>query len=196
MTPGKNAGTIAGTMAAIPTIVPGLATASTRLVTGKAFGGRPRHRKGPSKVKRAAAALASLAALAAPGLTSANAQASLTPGARLMNWAESHATGHWYEWGGIGLAYYDCSGLVYRAAGQEGISLPRTTYEMVHSWHLYRVYSPRRGDLAFWGPVGDPYHVEFVTIWHGVTYGARDPGTRVGWHNDQYWMPTAYYRIR
>ena len=37
--------------------------------------------------------------------------------------------------------------------------MPRTTYGMLASSHLYRVYSPRRGDLAFYGSG----HVEFVT---------------------------------
>ena len=113
-------------------------------------------------------------------------------GARILNMAETRA-GDWYSYGGAGPYVFDCSGLVYWASHRLGVNLPRTTYGMLSSSHLYRVYSPRRGDLAFYGSG----HVEFVTMWSHTTFGALHPGTRVGWHRwNAYWHPTMYFRIR
>lgn len=123
-----------------------------------------------------------------------NASASISPGNAMLNWAEVHATGHWYQWGGTGPYGYDCSGLVYSAARADGIALPRTTYAMPGSWHLYRIPVPQaqRGDLLFWGN----YHVEFKTLWWDTSFGAQESGTRIWWHGYRYWYPTAAYRIR
>lgn len=128
------------------------------------------------------------------------ATASQLPGARdwraavAMNWAE-HQAGCWYSWGGTSCAQgFDCSGLVYEAYLHAGIALPRTTYGMLGSWHLVRTYYPHRGDLAFYGSG----HVELVTVWNDVTFGARIPGTQVGWN--PFWpggfAPTMYYYVR
>jgi cell wall-associated NlpC family hydrolase len=96
-------------------------------------------------------------------------------------------------YGGAGPSVFDCSGLVYWASHKLGVNMPRTTYGMLGSSHLYRVSSPRRGDLAFYGTG----HVEFVTTWAHTTFGAQHAGTRVGWHRwNAYWHPTMYFRIR
>ena len=145
---------------------------------------------------RVLAALATLgallAALASPARASAEA-----PGARALDWAEAHALNATYAWGGTGPAY-DCSGIVSVALGHAGVSVPHSTYAMVGSWHLYRVYSPQRGDLAFWGSPSAPYHVEFVTAAPGWTFGAETYGWagRVTWHSDRWFAPSAYYRVR
>jgi hypothetical protein len=79
------------------------------------------------------------------------------------------------------------------AFDHEGYSLPRTTYGMLGSSRIYRIPARdrRQGDLAFYGSG----HVELVTK-HG-TFGAQQPGTRVGWHRpNAYWHPTMYYRVR
>lgn len=111
----------------------------------------------------------------------------------MLDWAETQA-GKPYIWGATGPYGYDCSGLVVAAARHYGLVLPRTTYEMVRSARLVRTYRPVRGDLAFWGPAGAPYHVEFVTVWHGTGFGAMTSGVPVGY--DHWWTsPTAYYRI-
>src|SRR6266567_2808676 len=68
-------------------------------------------------------------------MTVSPANASGSYGGSALNWAEANATGHWYQWGGTG-PNYDCSGLVYKAFLHEGITLPRTTYGMLGSWHL------------------------------------------------------------
>jgi cell wall-associated NlpC family hydrolase len=73
-----------------------------------------------------------------------------------------------------------------------GISLPRTTTEMLASPRLRRIPASqrRRGDLAFYGTG----HVELVTS--GGTFGALDTGTRIGWHHPSvWWHPTMYFRV-
>jgi len=113
-------------------------------------------------------------------------------GNRILDMAETR-TGAWYVYGGAGPSVFDCSGLVYWASHKLGVNMPRTTYGMLASRHLYRVYSPRRGDLALYGSG----HVEFVTTWYHTTFGAQNSGTRVGWHRwNAYWYPTMYFRIR
>jgi cell wall-associated NlpC family hydrolase len=138
----------------------------------------------------------SVGLLWAPALT-AHASTSAIPASRALGWAEANAAGHFYAWGGTGPSY-DCSGLVMEAVGRAyGIWLPHNTTMMVRSWHLVRTWHPSRGSLAFWGAVGNPYHVEFVTSWWETTFGAHDSGSRIGWMNWHYWIaPSAYYDIR
>jgi cell wall-associated NlpC family hydrolase len=113
-------------------------------------------------------------------------------GNRILDMAETRA-GDWYSYGSAGPSFFDCSGLVYWASHRLGVNMPRTTYGMLSSSLLYRVSSPRRGDLAFYGTG----HVEFVTTWYHTTFGAQHSGTRVGWHRwNAYWYPTMYFRIR
>jgi peptidoglycan DL-endopeptidase CwlO len=99
-----------------------------------------------------------------------------------------------YVWGATGPYGFDCSGLVYAAYRAAGLRLPRTTYEMLDSWHLVPIpkWRARRGDLAFFGSG----HVELYD-WGPWTYGAADTGTFVGFHRmNPYWHPTMYFRIR
>jgi cell wall-associated NlpC family hydrolase len=63
--------------------------------------------------------------------------------------------GIYYQWGGTGNPGYDCSGLVQAAWRSAGISLPRTTYEMVDDTsNMYRVPAIlsdlEPGDLIFY----------------------------------------------
>ncbi|HEV2172901.1 MAG TPA: NlpC/P60 family protein [Nitrospira sp.] len=118
-----------------------------------------------------------------------------TLGERVLDIAETR-TGDPYSYGSAGPSAFDCSGLVYWAAAQLGISLPRTTFTMIYSHHLRRVWGhPQRGWIAFWGPIEAPYHVEIMTIWPDTSYGARDWGEPVGWHSDRYFAPSAYYEL-
>lgn len=123
----------------------------------------------------------------------------VSPGNRMLNWAETQR-GAPYRWGGTGpyWAGYDCSGLVWAAARRIHIWLPRTTYDMISSWHLVRTYHPHRGDLAFFGPVWAPYHVEFVTALYDTTFGEHDWGQTAGWARywPPWWAPSSFYRIR
>ncbi len=112
-----------------------------------------------------------------------------------MNWAITQR-GKPYIWGGTGPYGYDCSGLVYAAFRRAGLTLPRTTYAMVWSWHLVRTWHPVRGNLAFWGPVGAPYHVEWVTAWPHTSFGEHHSGTVAGWESWLYSPPSAFYAVR
>jgi cell wall-associated NlpC family hydrolase len=147
----------------------------------------------------AAAAAAALAILATASPASASVSpgtASVSPGDNALNWAEAHALGCWYSYGGTSCSPgYDCSGLVSTAVDDaDRIWLGRTTAEMLHSSHLVRTSSPQRGDLAFF--YGGS-HVEFVTVWAHTTFGAHDTGTRVGWLDWYSWPAgTSFYYIR
>jgi peptidoglycan DL-endopeptidase CwlO len=137
---------------------------------------------------------AALAVFAFAPVAAAPASASTTPH-RLtaLRWAEHHAAGKWYCYGGAGPSCYDCSGMVYRAYAHAGIHLPRTTSGMLSSRRLHRVSARdrQRGDLAFYGSG----HVELVT--NRGTFGAASSGTRVGWHHpSRWWHPTMYFRVR
>jgi cell wall-associated NlpC family hydrolase len=101
-----------------------------------------------------------------------------------------------YAYGGDTPGGFDCSGLVYWAAQQLGITrMPRDTYEMlaqgVSSGLLVQVAAPEYGDLAFFGEG----HVEFY-VKPGETFGAQSPGTAVGFHPyGSGYAPSAFYRV-
>jgi cell wall-associated NlpC family hydrolase len=118
-----------------------------------------------------------------------------TLGDRVLNKAETKAW-HWYSYGSAGPTYFDCSGLVYWAAGQLGISIPRTTGGMLAgSAHLYRIplSQIRRGDLVFYGSG----HVEINTAWYHTSFGAHHSGTQVSWRPwSSYYHPTMAMRLR
>lgn len=111
-------------------------------------------------------------------------------------WARQQA-GKPYIYGGTGPYGFDCSGLVERAYAHAGISLPRTTFEMLAAvaWGKLIPEAGRdahRGDLAFYGSG----HVEFF-VRPGHTFGAHDSGTRIGWiRYGSYWHPTLFFHVR
>jgi cell wall-associated NlpC family hydrolase len=141
--------------------------------------------------------LATLTCLAAGLLAAPAAQATTDPGAAALSWAEGHATGHPYVWGGTGPYAYDCSGAVMASfAHADGIALPHNTVAMVDSGKLIRTYHPVRGDLAFWGPIGAPYHVAFVTGSPHTAFGALQSGTPIGRYSWAGWPPDAFYTVR
>lgn len=170
----------------------------------------PRPSARPSRLAAALAVICAAVALllgsatltASPASASVQSPSAMTwggshTGNAALNWAEGHEAGHWYGWGGTGPAVYDCSGAVYaamRATNPRWPSSVRTTYQMI-AWlyaHATRVYSPQRGDLAFYGSG----HVEIVTAWWHTTFGAQQSGTRVGWHQwSGYWAPTMFFRV-
>lgn len=139
-----------------------------------------------------AAMAAFMLSFAVPAIAPVSASASVSRGAIALDWAEAHATGHWYCWGGAGPSCYDCSGLVMAAYAHAGIALPHSTYSMLVNRHLRRIPASarQRGDLAFYGSG----HVELVT--RRGTFGAQQSGTRVGWHHPSgWWRPTMYFRV-
>jgi cell wall-associated NlpC family hydrolase len=136
------------------------------------------------------ATTASRLAIERPALTLATATHRLPARLRAYYWARSQA-GHPYVFGGTGPGY-DCSGLVMMAYRHAGVHLPRTTSGMLASSLLRRVWHPRMGDLAFYGP--GP--VELLRK-PGSPFGAHDAGTLVGLiHYGWGWAPTAFYRVR
>lgn len=130
----------------------------------------------------------------APPPTSTPSQAGSSLGAELLAKAETQA-GVPYVYGGDTPSGFDCSGLIYWAAQQIGLTgMPRDTYEMlgqgVSSGVLVPVTSPEPGDLAFFGTG----HVELY-VSSGRFFGAQQPGTVVGFHDyGTGYVPTAYYR--
>jgi cell wall-associated NlpC family hydrolase len=143
------------------------------------------------------AALLSAALMAATPLAFApQAHASATTFPRLVafDWARTQA-GKPYQYGGTGPGGYDCSGLVYAAYRHAGITLPRTTYQMLASPMFGRTNSPNPGELAFFGSG----HVEMVTRVSHLTFGALGAGTTVWWHtwySGSGWQPTVYLYVK
>lgn len=151
-------------------------------------------------LRRAAALAAIVLTLGLAALASnhdASASAATVP-ARLvaMRWAVTQR-GEPYVFGGTGPGY-DCSGLVMEAYRHAGITLPRTTTQMLADGRqLVRIprSEARWGDLAFYGSG----HVE---LYYGNdvvnrTFGAHESGTLVGpIRFGGSWVPTAYYRVR
>ena len=148
----------------------------------------------PATAGAAAAAPAAQASVSHPAATSGYGGS--WAGNAALNWAESHATGCWYSYGGSSCSPgYDCSGLVMEAFGHAaGIWLPHSTYAMPGNPHLHWIplSQARRGDLMFYGSG----HVEINTVWYHQTFGAHDWGQRVGWISwGPWWYPTAAYRV-
>lgn len=139
-----------------------------------------------------AAIAALLLAVAAPelGMTQRAAASSLPMRVRALDWAEAQA-GKPYIWGGTGPAGFDCSGLVVEAwLHGAGVQLPRTTYQIAADLSRLRIIpvsQAKRGDLLFFGTG----HVELKTRAANGSFGALEPGTRIGWHRwSAYWHPT------
>jgi cell wall-associated NlpC family hydrolase len=119
-----------------------------------------------------------------------------TLGQQILADAETRA-GAPYVWGGNGPWAFDCSGLVVWAAKQEGVILPRTTYDMlgrgVAQGQLVRISADEAepGDLAFFGPG----HVEFVAGL-SATFGAHHRNTVVSLRTySQDYAPTMFFRV-
>jgi hypothetical protein len=102
-----------------------------------------------------------------------------------------------YVWGGTGPCNdgFDCSGLVVAAYASVGMSLPRTTEEMLHSSKLKVVTGhPHPGMLVFFGSG----HVTLY-FWRHVVLQAPEPGENVQltrWYPGSNWVPTGYYKVR
>ena len=83
-----------------------------------------------------------------------------------------------YVYGGTSPAGFDCSGLIYYAAKEAGISLPRTSQAQSTLGSYVSVSDLQAGDLVFWGSVGNAYHVG-VYIGNGQYIHAPEPGQNV-----------------
>lgn len=102
---------------------------------------------------------------------------SMTRATRAYDYAYAQR-GDWYRYGATGPTKWDCSGLVMMSYKRAGVSLPRTTYDMLRDRgdKMYRTNHPRRGDLVF----PSSGHVELY-VKAGVMFGAHHSGTRVGY---------------
>ena len=128
------------------------------------------------------------------------AKASISsPGNQALNWAEHYAAGCWYDYGGTSCAQgYDCSGLVSQAfLHGAGIWIGRDTFTQLATngeghFHQIPLDEARRGDILFYGTG----HEEIDTSWYHMTFGAQEPGTRVGWHEwSGWWQPTEAFEV-
>ncbi|WP_373875490.1 C40 family peptidase [Lapidilactobacillus luobeiensis] len=99
-----------------------------------------------------------------------------------------------YVWGGTSPAGFDCSGLIYYAAAQAGISLPRTSEAMSRLGSYVSVGSLQAGDLVFWGGVGSAYHVG-VYVGGGRYIHSPAPGQSVTSQSVSGWAPSFGKRL-
>lgn len=81
-----------------------------------------------------------------------------------------------YVWGGTSPSGFDCSGLVQYVFAENGISLPRTTYEQQDVVAPVSLVALKPGDLVFWGD--SAYHVG-IYIGDGMYIHAPAPGQSV-----------------
>ncbi len=79
-------------------------------------------------------------------------------GQSLVNTAKKYL-GTKYVWGGTSPSGFDCSGLLQYTAAQNGISVPRTTYEQIKSGRAVDKSELQPGDFIFFGTSDDPHHV-------------------------------------
>lgn len=143
--------------------------------------------------------LAFLGASAAGSVPPARATVTQYTGARILDRAETRLNDP-YSYGAAGPYAFDCSGLVYWAATSTGErAWPRDTYQIAAliGSRFSLTSRPVRGDLAMWGPVSAPFHVELVTAWPGTTFGAETYGWagRVTWHDDGWFRPSFYLHV-
>lgn len=137
--------------------------------------------------------------VAAPPASAATGMAwgGSSAGNAALNWAEAHAAGQWYLYGGNG-PRYDCSGLVVAAfAHADGITLPRVSYSMPSNPHLHYIpwQQAKRGDILVWGNPRSPSHVGFKTAYPWTSFEARNTGLRIWWMSYFYFRPSAAYRV-
>ncbi|MCT3164856.1 hypothetical protein EFO74_09000 [Lacticaseibacillus rhamnosus] len=99
-----------------------------------------------------------------------------------------------YVYGGTSPAGFDCSGLIYYAAKEAGISLPRTSQAQSTLGSYVSVSDLQAGDLVFWGGVGSAYHVG-VYIGNGQYIHAPEPGQNVTVQSVAYFAPSFGLRL-
>ena len=99
-----------------------------------------------------------------------------------------------YVYGGTSPAGFDCSGLIYYAAKEAGISLPRTSQAQSTLGSYVSVSDLQAGDLVFWGGVGSAYHVG-VYIGNGQYIHAPEPGQNVTVLSVAYFAPSFGRRL-
>lgn len=99
-----------------------------------------------------------------------------------------------YVYGGTSPSGFDCSGLIYYAAKEAGISLPRTSQAQSTLGSYVSVSDLQAGDLVFWGGVGSAYHVG-IYIGGGQYLHAPAPGQNVTIQSMAYFAPSFGRRL-
>ena len=99
-----------------------------------------------------------------------------------------------YVYGGTSPSGFDCSGLIYYAAKEAGINLPRTSQAQSTLGSYVSVSDLKAGDLVFWGGVGSAYHVG-IYIGGGQYLHAPAPGQSVTIQSMAYFAPSFGRRL-
>lgn len=100
-----------------------------------------------------------------------------------------------YLWGGTTPAGFDCSGLVqYVYKEAVNLSLPRVTTGQETCGKAVSLNDLRPGDLLFWGPAGQTYHVA-IYIGNGQYIHAPQPGQTVQYGNMKDFTPSFARRL-
>ena len=99
-----------------------------------------------------------------------------------------------YVYGGTSPSGFDCSGLIYYAAKEAGINLPRTSQAQSTLGSYVSVSDLHAGDLVFWGGVGSAYHVG-IYIGGGQYLHAPAPGQSVTIQSMAYFAPSFGRRL-
>ena len=99
-----------------------------------------------------------------------------------------------YVYGGTSPSGFDCSGLIYYAAREAGINLPRTSQAQSTLGSYVSVSDLQAGDLVFWGGVGSAYHVG-IYIGGGQYLHAPAPGQSVTIQSMAYFAPSFGRRL-
>lgn len=135
---------------------------------------------------------ASSSASASQAPASNNSSVSVSGGSIASNAAKY--IGVPYVYGGTSPSGFDCSGLVYYAAKEAGISLPRTSQAQSTLGSYVSVSDLKAGDLVFWGGVGSAYHVG-IYIGGGQYLHAPAPGQNVTIQSMAYFAPSFGRRL-
>lgn len=135
---------------------------------------------------------ASSSASASQASASNNSSVSVSGGSIASNAAKY--IGVPYVYGGTSPSGFDCSGLIYYAAKEAGISLPRTSQAQSTLGSYVSVSDLKAGDLVFWGGVGSAYHVG-IYIGGGQYLHAPAPGQNVTIQSMAYFAPSFGRRL-
>ncbi len=99
-----------------------------------------------------------------------------------------------YVWGGNGPEVnggWDCSGLTQAAYRAAGISIPRTTYDQVHTGTTISEDKLAPGDLLFYSAAGDVHHVGIYLgggqMVHAPTFNEPVQVSPYRWGDDDYY---------
>lgn len=102
-----------------------------------------------------------------------------------------------YVWGGNGPDVnggWDCSGLTQAAYRAAGISIPRTTYDQVHTGTTVSENQLAPGDLLFYSTAGDVHHVGIYLgggqMVHAPTFNEPVQVSPYRWEGDDYYTAT------